>query len=101
MGIHHDPEYYPNPDKFDPDRFIKENRFKRPSFTFIPFGEGPRICIGQRFGVMQIKIAIFLLLSEFKFLPSKESSYKLIFEPTSVVLGTKEVVKLNVVKLNQ
>ncbi|KAI4459282.1 cytochrome p450 [Holotrichia oblita] len=100
MGLHHDSEYYPNPEKFDPGRFIKEKKKYRPSFTFIPFGEGPRICIGQRFGLMQIKIAIFLLLNDFKFLPSDQSNYKLIFEPTSVVLGTKEVVKLNIVKLN-
>lgn len=99
LGIHHDPEYYPNPDKFDPDRFTEDNKCNRPTFTFLPFGEGPRICIGQRFGLMQTKIGISLLLHEFKFLPSEESSYKLTLEPTSVILGTKEVVKLKVLKL--
>lgn len=47
MGLHHDPEYYPNPEKFDPERFSEENKSKRPAYTYLPFGDGPRICIGK------------------------------------------------------
>lgn len=46
-GIHHDPEYYPDPEKFDPERFSEENKNKRPACTYLPFGDGPRICIGK------------------------------------------------------
>ena len=46
-ALHHDPNYYPNPDKFDPERFSEEEKSKRPHFTFLPFGEGPRLCIGE------------------------------------------------------
>jgi len=46
-AIHHDPCYYPEPDRFDPERFSDEAKSSRPHFTFLPFGEGPRNCIGK------------------------------------------------------
>lgn len=46
-GLHRDPEYFPNPDNFDPERFNERNKSKIVDYTYIPFGEGPRICIGR------------------------------------------------------
>lgn len=46
-ALHHDPKYYPKPEVFDPERFNDENKSLRPHSTFIPFGDGPRICIGM------------------------------------------------------
>lgn len=46
FGMHYDPEYFPEPQKYDPDRFSEDYPNKHPPYTFLPFGEGPRICIG-------------------------------------------------------
>lgn len=49
QAVQRDPEYYPDPERFDPERFNEENKAKRPAFSFMAFGEGPRICIGNTF----------------------------------------------------
>lgn len=48
-GLQTDPQYYPDPEKFDPERFSKEEIAKRHPYTYLPFGEGPRNCIGKYF----------------------------------------------------
>ncbi|KAJ9581730.1 hypothetical protein L9F63_023089, partial [Diploptera punctata] len=67
LGLHMDPAYYPDPDKFDPERFNSEEADKRNNYVFLPFGEGPRICIGMRFGLMQIKVGLISLLQNYEF----------------------------------
>lgn len=46
-GLHMDPQYFPDPERFDPDRFSEENKKKIISGTYMPFGSGPRNCIGK------------------------------------------------------
>jgi len=72
-AIHHDPEYYPNPEEYNPDRFTPQAVQERNPFVFIPFGEGPRNCIGLRFGVMQAKTGLATLLMNFKFKVNKKT----------------------------
>ncbi|XP_015114497.1 probable cytochrome P450 6a13 [Diachasma alloeum] len=65
-AIHHDPQYYPSPDTFDPERFNDENKAKRHTHTFLSFGEGPRGCLGMKFALLQTKIGVISFLLHHK-----------------------------------
>ncbi|XP_049285221.1 probable cytochrome P450 6a14 isoform X3 [Anopheles funestus] len=66
QSFHHDPEIFPDPDRFDPDRFAPESIQSRHSHAFLPFGEGPRNCIGMRFGLLEVKFGVVQLLSKLR-----------------------------------
>ena len=63
--IHQNPRYWDDPSRFDPDRFAPERRDQRPKFAYIPFGGGPRSCIGSNFAMMEMQIAITALVRTF------------------------------------
>nr|CAI5855769.1 unnamed protein product [Callosobruchus analis] len=89
LGIHYDPEFYPDPEKFDPERFSEENKAARPNFTWLPFGEGPRICIGLRFGMLQTKLGLCALLRRFRFTLNKKTRTPLVFSKAGLLTSTE------------
>lgn len=88
-AIHHDDAYFPEPERFDPDRFNASNSATRPHCAFMPFGEGPRNCIGLRFGMMQARIGLLMLLQNFQFDICERTTVPLQFEATGAVLTAK------------
>lgn len=98
-AIHHDPNIYPNPDVFDPERFSEENQTKRHPFTFLPFGEGPRICIGMRFGLMQTRLGLISLLKNFRVEHCDKTPKTVKFSPTSQLISLEGGVWLKLVEL--
>lgn len=99
-AIQHDANIYKNPEKFDPERFSDENKANLHPMAHIPFGDGPRNCIGLRFGFMQAKIGLIKLLLNFKFSPSKKTTIPMEFLPKSQVLAPLHNMWLNVEKIN-
>ena len=98
-SIHNDLENYPEPDKFDPERFNEENKLKRHPMAFLPFGDGPRNCIGFRFGLMQTKIALTQLLLNFKFFSTPQTPTRLEIDPSIATLSSLTDIVLKVEKI--
>ncbi|XP_075384705.1 cytochrome P450 3A4-like [Tenrec ecaudatus] len=73
FALQRDPEYWPEPEKFLPERFSKENKDNVDPYLYLPFGAGPRNCIGMRFALMNMKLAVIRILQEFSVRPCKET----------------------------
>ncbi|XP_026840952.1 probable cytochrome P450 6a14 [Drosophila persimilis] len=98
-SIHHDPEIYPQPEHFDPSRFEADQVKSRHPMAYLPFGDGPRNCIGLRFGKIQAKIGLVSLLRRFKFGISKRTESPLILDTRSFPLTTKNGIHLRVERI--
>ncbi|KAG8289884.1 hypothetical protein J6590_095406 [Homalodisca vitripennis] len=81
VALHHDSDYYPDPYQFDPERFSPENLRNHLGTTSIPFGDGPMVCLGQRFGKMQAKCVIATIISQFELTPVPETPTQLTIDP--------------------
>ncbi|XP_049307459.1 probable cytochrome P450 6a21 isoform X3 [Bactrocera dorsalis] len=89
VGIHYDEDYYPNPEEFNPDHFTPEKVALRDSIEWLPFGDGPRNCIGLRFGLMQTRVGLAYLLENFKFSVSRKHRF-----PSKIRKKTKSFVEM-------
>ncbi|XP_011500584.1 PREDICTED: cytochrome P450 6k1-like [Ceratosolen solmsi marchali] len=74
IGLHTDPKYFTNPFKYDPDRFSDERISDMTPGTYIPFGIGPRTCIGMRTGILMSMVGLITILREYEV--SINSNYK-------------------------
>nr|CAD7202638.1 unnamed protein product [Timema douglasi] len=86
------PKYFTNPDKFDPDNFSPEKKSTRHPFVFKPFSDGPRVCVGAKYAMFQMKVMLSTILRHYKIFPvgNLEDLERLEFNLTiNPVLGVK------------
>lgn len=74
-AVMNDPDYWPEPEKFDPERFMPENKHKIIPGTYCPFGLGPRHCIGMRFSLTEAKLSLAKIMMNFRFEPAPGTQY--------------------------
>jgi cytochrome P450 len=90
--IHHSEEYYPNPENFNPSRFMPENRDQIIPYTYLPFGAGPRNCIGMKFALMEAKLCLAHIVRRYKFIRSAKTEVPLEFRRVSLLLSTNGLI---------
>lgn len=83
--IHRNPKYYPNPESFDPDRWLPENVSKRPVCSFVAFSYGQRNCVGHKVAMQKMKVVLAWLLRSFDVATTdKLSQAKVWFDATLI-----------------
>jgi cytochrome P450 len=90
-GLHHHPTYWQTPQTFNPSHFDKEAEQSRPPYVFIPFGAGPRLCLGHSFAMLVMKIVVTRLVMAFEF--SVPEGYVPAIEP-NITLRAKNGIPL-------
>ncbi len=90
-AIHHSEEYFPNAEKFIPERFLPENRHLIIPYTYLPFGAGPRNCIGMRFALTEAKLGLASIIEKYRFSRSPRTEVPLSFKNGIALLQPKDI----------
>lgn len=88
MAVHYNPEYYPEPHKFNPDRFLPENKHNLVPYTYLPFGLGSRNCVGSRFAYQEMKLCLAEIIRQYRVCCAPKTPEKLTFKRTNNLLNS-------------
>ncbi|CAG2173803.1 unnamed protein product [Oppiella nova] len=90
--IHHSPQFYPDPFKYDPDRFMPQNKSKLVPYTYLPFGAGPRNCVATRFALLIDKVCIAHVVRRFRFYRCPQTDVPIHYKRFIHVMSPKRVI---------
>ncbi|KAG5667101.1 hypothetical protein PVAND_015100 [Polypedilum vanderplanki] len=93
-AIHLDKNYFPDPMKYNPDRWNKENKDSIPKYAFLGFSDGPRICLGMKFGITQVKGGLIAILSKYNVLPTDKTDVPFKFSKSTFNLQPQDCLWL-------
>lgn len=92
--MHRLERYFPNPEQFDPERFMPEKEAELARYTYLPFGAGPRVCIGNSFAMMEAQIVLAMMAQRFRY----EMTPGQTIEPNPLItLSPKDGLRMSVV----
>ncbi|XP_053414073.1 cytochrome P450 3A4-like [Nycticebus coucang] len=91
-ALHRDPKQWTEPEEFRPERFSKKNKDSIDPYIYLPFGTGPRNCIGMRFALMNMKLALVGVLQNFSFKPCEETQIPMKLNREGLLQPEKPIV---------
>ncbi|KAL5491879.1 hypothetical protein EMCRGX_G017245 [Ephydatia muelleri] len=100
MSIHQDPKIWEDPMNFRPERFSAEEKERRPQLCHLPFGWGPHNCIGMRFALMEVKMALISILQKYKFMQALETEVPLQTVASGLTLQPKNGIYVKIQSRN-
>ncbi|XP_020280495.1 uncharacterized protein LOC109853117 [Pseudomyrmex gracilis] len=83
LAMHYDEKYYDNPEEFRPERFLNKTYHNSP--YYLPFGAGPRMCIANRFALLEVKVLLFYLLAHCELKPCAKTTLPMKFKKGFVI----------------
>jgi cytochrome P450 len=89
--LHRHPDHWENPEGFDPERFRPEHAEKRPRYAYLPFGGGPRTCVGNHFAMMEAQILLAMIVREHRL--ELDPSHPVVVDPV-ITLRPKHGIRV-------
>ncbi|XP_075983406.1 cytochrome P450 6B5-like [Anticarsia gemmatalis] len=98
IHLHNNPDFFPEPEEYKPERFYGDNKRDIKPYTYMPFGDGPRVCIGMRFAKMQMMAGFITLFKKYRVELADGMKRKLTMEPKSLITQAKGGINLKLVE---